>query len=193
MRGRRIIASTRFTVLVLLLCVSASVLGLVYAGRPSDGAIQMPLLLVLPMVTFFASHPLGHFFLARAYGVGTAYFFIGRSDFRKLQSGTVSTVGGLVPTIGTKLKSRDLARLSPRKRGYISVPGVIASSSLVGLELCYALTTGFGLLASAAGIVSFAGACDGAALQHEDWDLGKMTSEFEARSTAEALCPRCGL
>jgi hypothetical protein len=56
--------------------------------------------------------------LARAYGVGT-HFFIGRGDFRKLQSGTVSTAGGLVPTIGTKLKRQDLARLSPRKRGYI--------------------------------------------------------------------------
>ena len=75
-----------------------------------------PLTMLVSMgLVFYLSHPLGHFFVAWAYGVGTDYFFVGRSDFRKLRLKPMSVVGGLMPTIGTKLKKDGLAKLPPRK------------------------------------------------------------------------------
>jgi hypothetical protein len=63
---------------------------------------------------------------------------------------------------------------------------VIASSSLVGLELCYALKTGLGL-ASAAGIVFFTVVlATGLLFSTKVGTRGKMTSEFNGR----ALQPR---
>src|SRR5712692_4005149 len=89
---------------LLLLCVATSGLGLVFARSSSRVVVQTLVVLISMVVGFFASHPLGHLFLARTYGVGTDYFFVGRSDFRKLPIKAVKLAGGLMPTIGTKLK-----------------------------------------------------------------------------------------
>ena len=165
---------------LLLICVVASALGLAYAQSSSNIVVQSLVMLISMVVVFFASHPLGHLFWARAYGVGTEYFFVGRSDFRKLSLKMASVVGSLVPTIGTKLKKDELAKLPPRKRGYIFGAGVIGSNALVGVELVYVLAAGFGLPAVLLGAVFFVAMLATEALfSTKVGDLSKMRNEFK--------------
>ncbi len=165
---------------LLLLCVATSGLGLVFARSSSSVVVQTLVVLISMVVGFFASHPLGHLFLARTYGVGTDYFFVGRSDFRKLPIKAVKLAGGLMPTIGTKLKKDQLANLPPRKRGYIFGAGVIVSNTLVGIELVYVLASGFGLPAVLLGAVFFAAMLATEVLfSTKVGDLGKMANEFK--------------
>src|SRR6266550_2829086 len=165
---------------LLLLCVAASALGIAYAGSSRNAVLQALIVLVSMVVAFFASHPLGHLFLARAYGVRTEYFFVGRSDFRKLPSKVASSAGGLMPTIGTTLKRDELAKLPPRRRGYILGAGVIVSNSLVGIELVYVLSAGFSLLALLLGALFFAAMLATEVLfSTKVGDVGKMTNEFK--------------
>jgi hypothetical protein len=165
---------------LLLLCIAASALGIVYAGTSSDILIQMLMVLVSLLVVFFASHPLGHLFLASAFGVGTEYFFVGRSDFRKLQSKVMSRVGGLMPTIGTKLKKDELAQLPSRKRGYIFGAGVIVSNTLVGIEVLYVSVTGFSFPAVLLGVLFFVVMLTTELLfSTKVGDIDKMTNEFK--------------
>jgi hypothetical protein len=148
-------------------------------------------MLVSMVVVFFASHPLGHFFLARAYGVGTEYFFIGKSDFRKLPSKVVKLAGGLMPTIGTKLKKEELSKLPPRKRGYVFGAGVILSNALVGIELVYVLAAGFSLTSALMGTTFFiAMVATEALFSTKVGDLGKMTAEFRKMVPATPPSPR---
>ena len=165
---------------LLLLCVAASALGLAYARSSSNVVIQALTMLISMAVVFFASHPLGHLLLARAYGVGTEYFFVGRSDFRKLPSKVVKLAGGLTPTIGTKLKKDELAKLQPRKRGYIFGAGVFVSNALVAIELVYVLAAGFSLPAMLLGVVFFVAMLATEVLfSTKVGDLGKMANEFK--------------
>jgi hypothetical protein len=131
-------------------------------------------------VVFFASHPLGHFFLARADGVGAEYFFVGRSDFRRLSLRPMSLVGGLVPTIGTKLRKDQLAKLPPRKRGNIFGAGVIVSNGLVGIELVYVLVARFNLPAELFRVLFFLATLATELLfSTRVGDLAKMANEFK--------------
>jgi hypothetical protein len=165
---------------LLLTCVFASALGLAYARSSGNIVIQSLVTLVSMVVVFFASHPLGHLFLARAYGVGTEYFFVGRSDFRKLNLKLASVVGGLVPTIGTKLRKDELAKLQPRKRGYIFGAGVIVSNAFVGIELVCVLVAGFSLPAVLLGALLFISMFATEVLfSTKVGDLGKMAAEFK--------------
>ena len=165
---------------LLLLCVAASALGILYARTSSNVAIQVLTMLFAMVVVFFASHPLGHLFAAKAYGVGTEYFFVGRSDFRKLPSKAVRFAGGLMPTIGTKLKREELAQLTPRKRGYVFGAGVIVSNALVGIELLYVLIASFTLPAVLLGALFFVVMLATEILfSTKVGDLGKMAKEFK--------------
>lgn len=159
--------------------VAASAVVLVYARSSSNWLLQVVAMLISMVVVFFASHPLGHFFLARAYGVGTEYFFVGRSDFRKLPSKMVGLVGGLMPTIGTKLKKDELVKLPARKRGYVFGAGVMVSNALVGIELLYVLAAGFSLPTVLLGALFFVVMLATEVLfSTKVGDLGKMTNEF---------------
>ena len=165
---------------LLLLCVFASALGLAFARSSGSVALQVLAMLVSMVIVFFASHPLGHFFVGRAYGVGTDYFFVGRSDFRKLRTKPISLVGGLVPTIGTKLKKDEFAQLPPRMRGYVFGAGVVVSNTLVGIELLYVLTAGFSLPAVLLGALFFvAMIATELMFSTKAGDLGKMANEFK--------------
>jgi len=165
---------------LLLLCVAASGLGIASAASSSNVAVQALIMLVSMVVVFFASHPLGHLFLAMAYGVRTEYFFVGRSDFRKLPSKFLGLAGGFVPTIGTKLMKNELAKVQPRRRGYIFGAGAIVSNSLVGIELAYVLEAGFSLLASLLGALFFIAVIATEVLfSTKVGDLGKMANEFK--------------
>jgi hypothetical protein len=168
---------------LLLLCVAASALVLAYARSSSNVLVQVLATLASMVVVFFASHPLGHFFLARAYGVGTDYFFVGRSDFRRLPLRAAKLAGGLMPTIGTKLKKGELAQLPPRKRGYIFGAGVIVSNALVGIELVYVLAAGFSLPAALLGALFFVVMLATEVLfSTKVGDLGKMSAEFKKQT-----------
>jgi len=165
---------------LLLVCVVASALGLAYAQSSSNIVVQSLVMLISMVVVFFASHPLGHLFLARGYGVSTEYFFVGRSDFRKLSLKMASVVGSLVPTIGTKLRKDELAKLPPRKRGYIFGAGVFVSNALVGIELVYVLAAGFSSPAALFGAAFFVAVLATEVLfSTKVGDLGKMKAEFK--------------
>jgi hypothetical protein len=165
----------------LLVLVSVfSALLLVYSRTSSSVVVQVVTMLVSMGLVFYATHPLGHFFVARAYGVGTEYFFVGRSDFRKLQLKPMSIVGGLMPTIGTKLKKDGLASLSFRKRGYVFGAGVIVSNALVAVQLLYVLVAGFSLPAVLLGLLFFVVMLSTEFLfSTKVGDLGKMRNEFK--------------
>ena len=106
---------------------------------------------------FYSSHPLGHYFVAKMFGVRVDYFFLGKSDFRKLKMKPMRTIGNTLPTMGTRLNRSRLESLAPRQKGYIFGSGVILSSTLMGVQLCYALFAGFSSLALLLGAIFFAG------------------------------------
>ena len=163
-----------------MLVAVLSTLLLIYSRNSGNVVVQAFTMLVSMVLVFYATHPLGHFFTARAYGVGTEYFFVGRSDFRKLRLKPMSLVGGLMPTIGTKLKKDGLASLSPRKRGYVFGAGVIVSNALVGVQLLYVLVAGFSLPAVLLGLLFFVVMLSTEFLfSTKVGDLGKMRSEFK--------------
>ena len=171
---------------LLALVAVLSALLLVYSRASSNQVVQAITMLVSMGLVFYASHPLGHFLVARAYGVRTEYFFVGRSDFRKLELKPMSLVGGLTPTIGTKLKKDELASLPPRRRGYVFGAGVIVSNALVGIELAYVLVAGFSLPAVVLGALFFvATVATELAFSTKVGDLGKMRREFEKRSPVD--------
>jgi len=180
-KARKVSPGLASPLLVLLLLVSA--LLLVYSRASSNVVLQVLAMLVSMGLVFYLSHPLGHFFTARAYGVGTDYFFVGRSDFRKLPLKPMSLVGGLMPTIGTKLNREELAKLPPRKRGYIFGAGVIFSNALVGIELLYVLAAGFSLPAVLLGALFFVATLATEILfSTKVGDLGKMAGEFKKQA-----------
>jgi len=173
-------ASPRLASSLLVLVAVLSALLLVFSGASSNLLVQIITMLVSMGLVFYASHPLGHYFVSRAYGVGTEYFFVGRSDFRKLTVKPMSFVGAILPTIGTKLKKGELASLSPRKRGYVFGAGVLVSNALVGIQLAYVLVAGFSLLAVLLGALFFLGTVATELMfSTKVGDLGKMRREFE--------------
>jgi hypothetical protein len=176
-QARRI--SPGFASSLLLVIVLVSALLLLYAGASSNVAIQVLATLVSMALIFYATHPLGHFVMAMAYGVRTDYFFVGRSDFRKLKLKPISLIGGLMPTIGTKLNKDQLASLSPRKRGYVFGAGVIYSNAAVGVELLHVLVAGFSLPAVLLGTLFFiVTLATELMFSTKVGDLGKMRNEF---------------
>jgi len=180
--------NTRLVSSLLVLVAVLSALLLVYSSASSNLVVQAITMLASMGLIFYASHPLGHFFVARAYGVSTEYFFVGRSDFRKLKLKPMSLVGGLTPTIGTKLKKDELRSLSPRKRGYVFGAGVIVSNALVGIQLAYVLVAGFSLPATVLGALFFvATLATELVFSTKVGDLGKMRREFEKQLPSDAV------
>ncbi len=176
---------------LLVVVAVLSALLLVYSRTSSNQAVQALTMLVSMGLVFYSSHPLGHFLTAKAFGVGTEYFFVGRSDFRKLKLKAMSIAGGLMPTIGTKLKKDELASLPPRKRGYVFGAGVIVSNALVGIQLVYVLVAGFSLPAVLLGILFFvATLATELMFSTKVGDLGKMRSEFKKQTPSSAVAGR---
>jgi hypothetical protein len=170
---------------LLLLATIASFAILGYARTLSSSVVQLLAVLVSMGAVFYAGHPLGHFITAKAYGVGTEYFFVGMSDFGRLDMKPMSTIGGLFPTIGTKLKKSELAPLPPRKRGYVFGSGVIFSVTLMAVQLVYVFIASFSLLAVVVAFLFFAATLATEFLfSTKIGDIAKMTGEFKkAHST----------
>ena len=102
---------------------------------------------------FFFSHSLVHFIVAKIYRVKVTYFFVGKSDFRKL-SGPIGRIGGLVTTIGTKFDSSQLS-LSRGKRAFLFGSGAIVSNVLIGFMLLIAFFFDFASIALIFGFLFF--------------------------------------
>jgi hypothetical protein len=123
--------------------------------------------------------------VARAYGVGTEYFFVGQGDFRKLRLRPMSFVGALTPTSGTKLKKGELASLPPR-RGCVFGAGVIVSNALVRIQLAY-VSRRLQPSAVLLGALFFLGTVATELMfSTRMGDLGKMRREFEKQVLAAA-------
>ena len=164
---------------VLTLGVIVSLLTLAYARTSSSSVIQLVVVLLSMGLMFYSSHPLGHFFTARAYGVGTEYFFLGKSDFRKLKLKPVSGLGAMMPTIGTRLERGQLTSLAPRKRGYIFGSGVIFSVALMAVQLFYVFIAGFSFLSLVFASLFFVATLATEVLfSTKVGDLAKMETEF---------------
>jgi hypothetical protein len=177
--------------LLLTLAAVLSAVLLVYSRTSGGLAVQAVTVLVSMGLVFYASHPLGHFLTARAYGVGTKCFYRGRSDFRKLRVKPLSLVVGLVPTIGTKLDKEGLSRLPPRRRGYVFGAGVIVSNTLVGIELLYVVAVGFSLPAVLLGALFFVATLATELLfSTMVGDLGKMAREFKKLTPGRGVASR---
>jgi hypothetical protein len=171
----------------LLVLVGALAALLLVYSRGSGDLLQALTVLVSMGLVFYSSHALGHFFTAMAYGVRTEYFFVGRSDFRKLPMKPMSLVGGLMPTIGTKLRKDELASLPPRRRAYIFGAGVIVSNALVGVELVYVLVAGFSLVSVLLGALFFvATLATELMFSTKVGDLGKMRNELKQLGRGDA-------
>jgi hypothetical protein len=167
---------------LLLLVAVLSALLLVYSRGSSNVIVQALTMLVSMGLVFYSSHPLGHFFTARAYGVRTDYFFVGRSDFRRLKMKPMSLLGGFMPTIGTKLNKEELAAQPPRRRAYIFGAGVLVSNALVGIQLLYVLVSGFSIPAILLGVLFFAATVATEFLfSTKTGDLSKMSRELKGK------------
>ena len=127
---------------------------------------------------FFFSHSLVHFIVAKIYRVKVTYFFVGKSDFRKL-SGPIGRIGGLVPTIGTKFDSSQLSALTRGKRAFLFGSGAIVSNVLFGFMLLIAFFFDFASIALIFGFLFFVTAVfTEISFGTKVGDLGKMRREY---------------
>lgn len=104
------------------------------------------------VIMFFSSHPLSHYFVALLCRVRVKYFFLGKSDFRKL-GGVIGRIGSMIPTIGTKLDLSKLSTLSRRQRAFLFGSGAIVSNILLSLLLFISFLLDFSLIALIFGLV----------------------------------------
>ncbi|MGI0092152.1 MAG: hypothetical protein ACREBS_10620 [Nitrososphaerales archaeon] len=112
-------------------------------------------MLVSMALVFYCSHPLSHYIVGKIYGINTKFFFLGKSDFRKL-NGALGKLGGMFPTIGIKLDPAKVAGL-PRggKKGFLFGSGAIVSSAVIVIPIAIAAVTRFSLIALVIGLLFF--------------------------------------
>jgi hypothetical protein len=138
--------------LVLGIAIGFAIL---YLGTVSSLFLaKLVCLLVSMILIFYFSHPLAHYLVGIAYGVKTMYFFVGKSDFRKLR-GPLGRLSGLMPTIGTKFDSSKAAGIGKTRRGFLFGSGAIVSNVLMLVPLVIAFVFSFSLIALALGTLLF--------------------------------------
>ena len=126
-----------------------------YLGSITDFPLFKAVLLLISMApVFFCLHPLAHHVAGLAYGVRTRYFFLSRSDFRKL-GGSLGKLGRIIPTIGVKFDPAQLATITIQKKAFLFGVGVIASNIGMLVILLLAATLDFGLIPLALGTLFF--------------------------------------
>ncbi|MCL5067503.1 MAG: hypothetical protein M1368_04015 [Thaumarchaeota archaeon] len=143
-------------VLLLVSGVVVSVAILLLTRYTTNFILQTILLLSSMGLIFFSSHPLSHYVVARLYGVDVKYFFLGKSDFRKL-GGTLGKFGDFLPTIGTKVDLDQTRKLSKKRRGFLFGSGAIVSSVLMLFPLVVGLIFGLNYVALILGTLLFIG------------------------------------
>jgi hypothetical protein len=112
------------------------------------------LLLISMGAIFYSSHPLAHYVIAVFSRVGVRYFFVSRSDFRRL-GGPLGALGKSLVTIGVKLEPAQVRQLSRSRRAFLFGSGAIVSNVLLAFELLSGLLTGLSSIALALGTLLF--------------------------------------
>ena len=126
-----------------------------YAGSITDILLFKTVLLLISMVlVFFSLHPLAHYATGLAFHVRTRYFFLSRSDFRKL-GGSLGRLGNAIPTIGVKFDSERLKTTSRSRRAFLFGVGAIASNVGMLVILLISVALDFGLVSSTIGTLFF--------------------------------------
>jgi hypothetical protein len=165
-------------VLALVLGVAVSVLLLYMALYTDNFVLQIVLLLASMGLLFFSTHPLAHYVVARLYGIQVMYFFLGKSDFRKL-GGKLGMFGNLIPTIGTKIDVNRVQGISKRRRSLVYGAGAIVSNVAILLPLLTAWFFGLNPIALVLGTLFFLGSLGSEVLfSSKVGDLSKMKREL---------------
>ena len=165
-------------VLALVLGVVVSVLLLYMALYTDNFILQIVLLLASMGLLFFSSHPLAHYVVARLYGIQVKYFFLGKSDFRKL-GGRLGMFGNLIPTIGTKIDVDRIQGISKRRRSLVYGAGAIVSNVVILLPLLTAWYFELNSIALILGTLFFLGSLGSEILfSSKVGDLAKMKREL---------------
>ena len=127
---------------------------LFYFASISSSLHQTFLSLISMAMVFFSLHPLAHFFAGMIYGVKTKYFFLSRSDFRKL-SGIIGKIGNSIPTIGVKFDSSHLAAVPRLKRAFIFGAGAVTSNVGILVIVSLSVVLKFGIISIILGTLFF--------------------------------------
>lgn len=121
----------------------------------TGGLIQAVLLIAGMGILGYSSHALSHCIVSRILGVDTLYFYVGKSEMRKLKSPISGFISKYLFTIGTKLDRRKFATLTPGSRALIMGSGAIIPTALLALILSLAFIFGFGVLSLVLGGLFF--------------------------------------
>jgi hypothetical protein len=176
----RRIAPSSGVILLSAGIVFSTVLLLIAVHLTKNPVYQTILLLVSMGALFYSSHPLAHYAVAGITRVGVRYFFVGRSDFRKL-GGAMGALGKSVFTIGIKLEPARVRRLSRSRGAILFGSGAIVSNALLAIELLAARLAGLSTLALALGAVLLFGSLATELLfSTKVGDLAKMKRELSS-------------
>ncbi len=134
---------------------------------------------------WYFSHSLSHYLSAKIYRVNTLYFYIGRSELRKVKSPFSNLFSKYLVTVGTKLDRKKFSSLPASSRAIVMGSGAISSTILSMLVLIYALVHGTGLLALIlGGLFFFANLATEILFSTKAGDLGKMKEELRKKPIA---------
>jgi hypothetical protein len=136
------------------LVISARSLDESRAVSPAD-LPQVILFMIGTLILWYSSHPLAHYISAKALGVKTLYFYVGRSELRKSGIGVVKSLAGHLVTIGTKLDAKMLPRLTMIQRAFIYGSGAIISACVSALIFLYSVSEGYNPLTVAIALIFF--------------------------------------
>lgn len=106
------------------------------------------------VLIFYSSHPLAHYLVGRVYGIDTKYFFLGRSDFRKL-GGALGRASGIMPTVGTRFEPAQAASIDKTRRAFLFGSGAIVSTIAMLVTLILAIIFVFNTIALVLGTLLF--------------------------------------
>lgn len=95
---------------------------------------NLPLSLFMSLLSWGAlwmfSHCLAHYLAGRAFGISFEYYFIGRSDIRKLRLPLIASLASFMPALGIKTNEESMRAASSSAKARMFRAGAIASMSL---------------------------------------------------------------
>ena len=138
----------------VLLAITVIGFVILYLGAFAALPVQTISLLVSMVLIFYSSHPLAHYLVGWAYGVSTKYFFLGRSDFRKL-GGALGRATGNIPTVGTRFDLAQAASIDKTRRAFLFGSGAIVSSMAMLIPIILAIIFVFDTIALVVGTLLF--------------------------------------
>ncbi len=170
-------------ILVLSAGVVLSIVFLALSGL-TQGLFQAVLFILGMALLWYVSHSLSHYASAKVYRVNTEYFYVGRSELRKVKSPFSTLFAKYLVTLGTKLDAKKFSVLPHSPRAVIMGSGAIVSTILSLLVLVYAFARGFGALALLLGGVFFiVNLMTEILFSTKAGDLGKMRKELRKKAS----------